>query len=86
MATMAELEAQLEKVLAENKRLKGERKPPVETKVEESVWKGNPVLQYSGNFRPFSLGRAKCNKILETLDVLKAFVAKHPMVKEDDAE
>jgi len=43
--------------------------------MEVSEYKGNPVAQFSGgNFRPFSMGIAKCRAILNHTDELGEFV------------
>lgn len=43
--------------------------------MEVSEYKGNPVAQFSGgNFRPFSMGVAKCRAILSHTEELNAFV------------
>ena len=44
----------------------------------ESEYKGNPVLTLNPNSRyPFSFGVSKAKLILQYLDDIKAFVAKH---------
>jgi len=46
------------------------------TIMEVSSYKGNPVVQFSGgNFRPFSMGIAKCRAILNHTEELDTFVS-----------
>lgn len=48
--------------------------------IEESEFKGNPmlVLKNDENDRfPFSFGLSKAKKILEAIEQIKVFVAKH---------
>ena len=52
-------------------RLKGE------VVVIEEMYKGNPVLSFSGQFRPFSLGLNKCKAILKSIDKIEAFIKKY---------
>lgn len=45
--------------------------------ITEEIFKGHPVLRFSGAFRPFSLGVSKCKLILKSTDKIRAFVEKY---------
>lgn len=48
--------------------------PRVPTTVARCEWKGFPLLQLGGNFRPFKLNYNKCLAILEALPEIWQFV------------
>jgi len=51
--------------------------------ITEEEFKGNPVLHFTGNFRPFNLGVNKCGVIIRFLDRIKEFYNKHKPNTED---
>lgn len=54
--------------------------------VEESEYKGNPLLVLKGNEEdryPFSFGLKKAKLVLEHIEDVKKFVAKHDKPKEE---
>ena len=48
-----------------------------EVVVIEEMYKGHPVLSFSGAFRPFSLGLNKCKVVLKSIDKIRVFIEKH---------
>ena len=52
--------------------------------ITEEEFKGNPILHFTGNFRPFNLGVSKCGVILRSLDRIKEFYEKHKTDADDD--
>jgi hypothetical protein len=48
-----------------------------EVVVTEEIFKGHPVLSFSGAFRPFSLGVNKCKVVLKSVDKIRSFLEKH---------
>jgi hypothetical protein len=49
--------------------------------ITEEEYKGNPVLRFTGDFRPFSIGAKKAEVIILSIDRIKEFYNKH---KEQD--
>ncbi len=45
--------------------------------ITEEEYKGNPILHFTGNFRPFNLGVNKCGVILRSIDRIKEFYEKY---------
>lgn len=60
----------------ENERLKKivSGSPVKETTTHVSMYKGHPVITFSGAFRPFTIGLRKASILLEKLDDVKHFV------------
>jgi hypothetical protein len=80
----------LQELEKENQRLQklvGKSDSPKETTTHVSMFKGHPVITFSGPFRPFSLGIRKASVIIEKLQDLKYFVEnnqKHLKAGQDD--
>ena len=75
----------------ENARLKNivSGSPVKETITHVSMYKGHPVITFSGAFRPFTLGVRKASIVLEKLAEVKHFVEnnrKHIASGSDDVE
>jgi len=66
-----EKDKKIEELENELARIKGE------VVVTEEIFKGHPVLSFSGAFRPFSLGLNKCKVVLKSMDKMRSFVEKH---------
>ena len=66
-----EKDKKIEELENELARMKGE------VVVTEEIFKGHPVLSFSGAFRPFSLGVSKCKVLLKSVDQIRSFVEKH---------
>lgn len=47
---------------------------PKETTTYVSMYKGHPVITFSGGFRPFTLGVKKASIVLEKLEEVRHFV------------
>ncbi len=45
--------------------------------VTEEIFRGHPVLRFTGSFRPFSLGLSKSKAILKSIDQIRRFVEKY---------
>ena len=51
---------------------------PAAPKTAETEYKGNPLLVLNADSKwPFQFGLSKAKTILENLDAIRAFVAKH---------
>lgn len=48
-----------------------------EVVITEEVFKGNPVLRFTGPFSPFALGINKCRAIIKHINRLMSFVSKY---------
>lgn len=71
------LEKRLKKLEAENAQLRqssGGRQPVT---VREDMYLGNPILNFEGPFRPFSLGLTKLKAIKACSAEVDAFLEKH---------
>lgn len=73
----------------ENERLKKivSGNPVKETTTHVSMYKGHPVITFSGAFRPFTIGIRKASVVLEKLEDVKHFVdnnKKHLKTATDD--
>ncbi|HEB29376.1 MAG TPA: hypothetical protein ENI15_00660 [Spirochaetes bacterium] len=66
-----EKDKKIEELEHELARIKGE------VVITEEIFKGHPVLSFSGAFRPFSLGMNKCKVVLKSIDKIRSFVEKH---------
>ncbi len=66
-----EKDKKIEELENELARIKGE------VVVTEEIFKGHPVLSFSGAFRPFSLGVNKCKVVLKSIDKIRSFIEKH---------
>ena len=68
----------LEELERENQKLKAkiaDNEPqPKETTSHVSMFKGHPIITFSGPFRPFSIGLKKASVILEKIDDVRYFV------------
>ena len=83
----------LDELERENQRLRklaGDAAGPKKTETVVSMFKGHPVITFTGAFRPFTLGLRKASVVLEKIEEVKHFVAnnKQHLAKTgyDDAE
>jgi len=78
MAEKDELLRQIKALEAENAKLKqatSGKDTSKKTTATIGMWKGFPVIQFEGNFRPFSIGLKKAAVILEKIDDVRLFVS-----------
>lgn len=82
----------LDELERENQKLRkmvGGAAGPKKTETYVSMFKGRPVITFTGGFRPFTLGIRKASVVLEKLDDLKHFLAnnkQHLNSTEEDPE
>lgn len=81
-----DLKRRLAALEQENARLRKAPSGKRETVTVAKMFKGNPVLMFEGQFKPFGIGLKKAMAILEKLDDVRFFVEnnKHKLSRAAD--
>lgn len=78
MSNEKDILKRLDDLERENQRLRklaGDAAGPKKTETFVSMFKGHPVITFTGAFRPFTLGLRKASVVIEKIEDVKHFVA-----------